>query len=372
MPDTNDEAENENRSVIRTINVERATPKGPLPDAAPQVPKGAPYRDRPGNKPDSPNDSVGRPRKPRTKGDDGDVANSLESRSSRETLTSTDRDLLQWVVLHRFASHRQLQELHGNGRDASLLRRRIGRLVERGFLTTWDRPGRGHRGKRYLLPTGPTLTRLVAHLRDATAHQAFAPLVGLMLPAERRRPFSLKDRDLAKWGPHQLEVNELVTRVRLARPSTVWASTWEAPFPPTIEFLTAPQPDYVLLEGDAGAEMIVFGEHDRGTGDIATFIKRKIDLYVALAEFPAVCTTQFGLASFRVDVSVIDAKHHDPMKRLRAMIETAASSTHPELFRFTLGGWLYAFTGEHVWFSCERVPASDSLHWPDHRVPTGA
>jgi hypothetical protein len=167
-------------------------------------------------------------------------------------------------------------------------------------------------------------------------------------------------------------VNELVTRIRLARPTAVWASTWEAPFPPTIGFLAAPQPDYVLIEAEAGNETIVFGEHDRGTGDIATFIKRKIDLYVALAEFPDTCTTQFGLASFRVDVTVIDARRHEPIKRLQAMIAAAVSSMHPKLFRFTLGGWLHAYATEDVWFSSERLPASDSLHWPDHRVPARA
>jgi len=352
--------------------VKHGTPKGPLPDAASSVPKGAPYRDAFGNQTDRPDGSDGGPRNTPTTEPRNEVTKGREGRRNMESLTPKERDLLAWVVLLRFASYRQLHALQGDGRDASLLRRQIAGLIERGFLTKWDRPGKKHRGQRYVLPTAPTLRLLADYLRDATADEPFAPLLRLMLPAERRRPFSLEDRDLAKWLPHQLEVNELVTRVRLVRAATAWASTWEAPFPTTIGFLLAPQPDYVLVEGDLGAETIVFGEHDRGTGDIATFVERKIALYDALAQFPDLCTEQFGLARFRVDVTVIDAKHQDPMKRLRAMLDAASSAMHPELFRFTLGGWLYAYTSENLWFSSARAPVNDSLHWPDHRVPAGA
>jgi|GEM_PF-2099485 len=372
MPDLIDDDENPERSDEHTINGEPTTPKGPLPDAASPVPKGEPYRDPPGNVADTPDGPDDGPRNTRTKGNDNDVPKGRESRRSTETLTPKDRDLLAWVVLLRFASYRQLQHLQGDGRDASLLRRRIGGLIERGYLKTWDRPGRKHRGQRYVLPTAATLQRLVPYLRDATAGEVFAPLLRLMLPAERRRPFALDERDLAKWLPHQLEVNELVTRIRLARPTIAWASTWEAPFPPTIGFLLAPQPDYVLIEGDPGTETIVFGEHDRGTGDIATFIERKNAIYDALAQFPDLCVEQFGLSLFRVDVTVIDTKHHEPIKRLRAMIDAASSSMHPEIFRFTLGGWLFAYKRENVWFSPERVPVNNSLHWPDHHIPAGA
>jgi hypothetical protein len=372
MPDLIDDTETPEHDDEHTINVERGTAKGPLPDATSPVPKGDPYRDPRAKNADTPDGRDDGPRNTRTKGTDGDVTKGLESQESLEALTPKERDLLAWVVLLRFASYRQLQHLQGGGRDASLLRRRIGKLIERGFLATWDRPGSKHRGQRYVLPTALTLKQVMAYLRDVTAHEAFAPLLRHMLPAERRRPFSLEDRDVTKWLPHQLEVNELVTRIRLVRPSIAWASTWEAPFPTTIAFLLAPQPDYVLVEGDPGAETIVFGEHDRGTGEIADFIARKISLYDALAHFPYDCTEQFGLSRLRVDVTVIDTKRHEPMQRLRAMIDAASASMHPEVFRFTLGGWLYAYTSENVWFSSARVPVNDSLHWPDHRLPASA
>jgi len=363
---TNDTA-NEDGGAERPINVVPTTPKVPRPDATTPVEKDTPYGDQASDVGDTEGGTEKSPRTPIEKG----VEKGRESGRGAESLSEKDRDLLAWVVLLRFASYRQLQHLQGNERHPSLLRRRLADLIDRGFLTTWDRPGRSHRGQRYLLPTATCLRLLLPYLRTATAREPYAPLIRLMLPAERR-PLSLDDDGVEKWLPHQLEVNELVTRVRLARPSIAWASAWEAPLPTTVGFVLAPQPDYVLIESDAGAETIVFGEHDRGTGDIATFVARKIALYDALAHYPDLCVEQFGLTTVRVDVTVIDTEHHAPIKRLRAMLDAASSSMHPEIFRFTLGGWLYAYTGENVWFSAERVPVKDSLHWQDHRIPAGA
>ena len=362
---TNDAA-NEDSGAEHPINVVPATPKVPRPDAETPVEKGTPNGDPTSEFLHNEGGTRKLPRTPIEK----DVAKGRESGRNAETLSEKDRDLLAWVVLLRFASYRQLQYLQGNERHPSLLRRRLANLVGRGFLTTWDRPGRNHRGQRYALPTATCLRVLLPFLRGAIARERFAPLVRLMLPAERRA-LSLDDDGVEKWLPHQLEVNELVTRVRLARPSTAWASTWEAPLPTTVGFVLAPQPDYVLIERGSGDETIVFGEHDRGTGDLAAFVARKIALYDALAQYPDLCVEHFGLAGFRVDVTVIDTARHDPMKRLRAMIDAASSSMHPEIFRFTFGGWLYAYTGENVWFSADRIPVTDSLHWPDHRVPAG-
>ena len=349
------------------INVVPTRPKVPRPDATTPVEKGTPNGDATSNVLSNESGTGKLPRSPIEKG----VEKGQESGRKGDTLSDKDRDLLAWVVLLRFASYRQLQHLQGNERHPSLLRRRLANLVGRGFLTTWDRPGRSHRGQRYALPTATCLRVLLPFLRTAIAREPFAPLVRLMLPAERRA-LSLDDDGVEKWLPHQLEVNELVTRVRLARPSIAWASTWEAPLPTTVGFVLAPQPDYVLIERASGDETIVFGEHDRGTGDIAAFVARKIALYDALAQYPDLCAEHFGLATFRVDVTVIDTAHHDPMKRLRAMIDAASSSMHPERFRFTLGGWLYAYTDEKIWFSAERLPVTNSLHWPDHRTPVSA
>jgi hypothetical protein len=350
-----------------TINPPTANTGESHPHAEREVEKGTPF----GASPPGPS-----AQKVETKGagQDAPMAQSQptpSARTSSEVLGANDRDVLAWVVLLRFASYRQLQALAGGDRHVSTLRKRIGDLIDRGFLIPWDRPGRGRRGQRYVLPSIATLRRMIPDLREATKHHMFAPLISEMLP-QQRRPFELAKKDLKKWLPHQLEVNELVTRIRLARPSVIFASTWEAPFPTTLDFVDAPQPDYVLVEEEHGAPTIVFGEHDRGTGTIATFIERKLDQYAALASFPDVCAKKLGVASFRVDVTIIDVEDQKPLRRLRAMIEAAEASTHPELFRFTLGGWLYAFTNENVWFSSGRVPGSDSLHWPDHRVLAGA
>jgi len=350
-----------------TINPPTANDQESHPDAEKEVEKGAPFGA-------SPPDPSAQTRETKGAREDAPMVQSRLTSSLRkasEVLVPNDRDVLAWVVLLRFASYRQLQALAGGDRHVSTLRKRIGDLIERGFLIPWDRPGRRRRGQRYVLPTIATLRLLIAYLREATMNQVFAPLITEMLP-QQRRPFELEKKDLKKWLSHQLEVNELVTRILRTRPSVIFASTWEAPFPTTLDFVDAPQPDYVLVEEQNGGPTIVFGEHDRGTGTIATFIKRKLDIYSALASFPDVCAKKFGVASFRVDVTVIDVEEQNPMRRLRAMIEAAEASTHPELFRFTLGGWLYAYTNENVWFSVSRVPVKDSLHFPDHAIPTAA
>lgn len=353
--------------ATKTINPPRTNTPEPRQDAESKVEKGPPFGA-------SPPAASAQPMETKGARDHAPMVRSHGTPSLRPTggeLAPSDHDVLAWVVLLRFASYRQLQALVGGDRHVSTLRKRIGDLIDRGFLIPWDRPGRRRRGQRYVLPTQTTLRRMIPYLREATMNHVFAPLITEMLP-QQRRPFDFATKDLKKWLPHQLEVNELVTRIRLARPSVLFASTWEAPFSTTLDFVDAPQPDYVLVEEDQGAPTIVFGEHDRGTGTIATFIERKLDVYAALASFPDVCKKKFGIASFRVDVTVIDVEDRNPMRRLRALIAAAEASTHPELFRFTLGGWLYACTSENVWFSVSRVPVKDSLHFPDHAIPAAA
>jgi hypothetical protein len=365
---TNDDTRNTaEEGDSNTINPPTANGHESHPDAEKEVEKGAPF----GASPPGPSAKTMETKGAREDAPRAQSRLTPSLRTTSEVLAPNDRDVLAWVVLLRFASYRQLQALAGGDRHVSTLRKRIGDLIERGFLTPWDRPGRGRRGQRYVLPTITTLRRLLPYLREATTHQVFAPLIAEMLP-QQRRPFELAQKDLKKWLPHQLEVNELVARIVRTRPSILFASTWEAPFPTTLDFVDAPQPDYVLVEKEHGVPIVVFGEHDRGTGSIATFIKRKLDLYAALASFPDVCGKKLGVASFRVDIAVIDVEAQNPMRRLRAMIEAAEASTHPDLFRFTFGGWLYAYTNENVWFSASRVPVKDSIHFPDHAIPTAA
>jgi hypothetical protein len=79
-----------------------------------------------------------------------------------------------------------------------------------------------------------------------------------------------------------------------------------------------------------------------------------------------VCEQQFGIATFRVDVTVIDPLRQLPIARLRSLIDAARSSMRPDIFRFTLGGWLYAYPAAAIWFRTDNPPQSDSVARSDH------
>jgi hypothetical protein len=134
---------------------------------------------------------------------------------------------------------------------------------------------------------------------------------------------------------------------------------------------TMPQPDYVLVEEVDGVPHLVFGEHDRGHEPVDRFVARKIALYSALADFPEVCEQQFGIATFRVDVTVIDQVRRAPIARLRSLLETARSSIRPDIFRFTLGGWLYAYPDAPTWFDVSCPPAHESTGIQHHTNLSG-
>jgi hypothetical protein len=128
---------------------------------------------------------------------------------------------------------------------------------------------------------------------------------------------------------------------------------------------TLPQPDYVLIEERDGVPRMIFGEHDRGTEPVERFIARKVALYSALARFPEACQQYFGLRSFEVHVSVIDTLKRAPIERLRALQTAAGKSAAPDIFRFTLGGWLFAFPDQPIWFDSQQAPATESVRWQD-------
>ena len=104
-------------------------------------------------------------------------------------------------------------------------------------------------------------------------------------------------------------------------------------------------------------------------GVVLYFVMPKmVELYSALARFPEACQQYFGLRSFEVHVSVIDTLKRAPIERLRALQAAASMSAAPSSFRFTLGGWLFAFPAEAIWFA-ER-PRSESVRWRDHQSLT--
>jgi hypothetical protein len=186
-----------------------------------------------------------------------------------------------------------------------------------------------------------------------------------MLPRSGRKPLTLDDGTIPKWLPHQREVNHLVTSIATSRGRRVlWASSWDCPFPSRAGMFTLPQPDYVLVEERDGAPHLIFGEHDRGTEPVERFIARKVELYAALASFPEACQKYFGLRSFEVHVSVIDTRTKAPFERLWLLQAAANKSATPGIFRFTLGGWLFAYATEKIWMA--GPPESASVRCQDH------
>jgi hypothetical protein len=170
-----------------------------------------------------------------------------------------------------------------------------------------------------------------------------------------------------KWLAHQREVNHLVTSIATApERRIVWASSWDCPFPSRFGMFTLPQPDYVLVEDCGGMPRLLFGEHDRASEPVDRFVARKVALYSALAAFPEVCEQLFGIRSFVVHVTTIDPISQRPIARLRALMEATRTYGAPDIFRFTLGGWLFVNPAAPIWFPASGTPAMESPSWSDH------
>jgi hypothetical protein len=184
-----------------------------------------------------------------------------------------------------------------------------------------------------------------------------------MLPTTARPALDLAGTP--KWFPHQREVNHLVTSIACHR-EPVWASAWNEPFPPTVQGITMPQPDYVVVEEHVGEPLVIFGEHDRGHEPVERFVARKVALYTRLA---GVSESVLGVRGFRVDVSVMDAPTRRPIERLRTLQAATRAYGADGLVQFTLAGWLYADARSTLWFR-DVGPTSDSPARSDHRPAT--
>jgi hypothetical protein len=281
------------------------------------------------------------------------------------SVTGRDTDVVMLVMLLRLLSYDQLRRLLFPSRDGSVLRRRGLLLEKAGWLRRWDAPRIGGGSIRYVHPTPKALRWGLESLAAGTEAEPWAPLVRLMLPRSGRKPLALGDGTIRKWLQHQREVNHLVASIATSSGRRLlWASSWDCPFPSRAGMFTLPQPDYVLVEERDGLPHLIFGEHDRGTEPVERFIARKVELYAALARFPEACEKYFGLRSFEVHVSVIDTLKTAPIARLRLLHAAADQSAVPGLFRFTLGGWLFAYPAEKIWLT--SPPESESVRWQDH------
>jgi hypothetical protein len=298
-------------------------------------------------------------------GDRGGVRGSAAHPADRDVARLTTRDIavIRHLVLLRVLTYDQLHRLAFAAADPSITRRRLRHLARMGWLSTWEAPSLRGGHTRYAHPTANAIRSMLPRL---AADAPWGPLIRRMVPRSHRRPLTLGD-SAPKWLAHQREVNHLLASI-VTSPvrRMLWASSWDCPFPSRVSMFTMPQPDYVLVEEVDGVPHLVFGEHDRGHEPLDRFIARKIALYSALAEFPEVCEQQFGIATFRVDVTVIDPLRRAPIARLRSLLDAAKSSMRPDIFRFTLGGWLFAYPDAAVWFDAAHSPAIDSVAVRSH------
>ena len=278
-------------------------------------------------------------------------------------LTPRDVAVIRHLVLLRLLTYDQVHRIAFASVDMSIARRRIRHLARAGWLATWEAPSRRGGHVRYAHPTADAIRTFLPTLVPETS---WAPLVHRMVPRSQRRPLEL-GATVPKWLAHQREVNHLVASIVTCPARRVlWASSWDCPLPSRAGMFALPQPDYVLVEEVDGIPQFVFGEHDRGSEPVSRFIARKIALYSALAAFPEVCMQQFGFATFRVHVTAIDPLRRAPIRRLRSLIDAARSSEGSDIFKFTLGGWLYTYPAAPIWFTSNAPPAKDSVAWSDH------
>jgi hypothetical protein len=285
-------------------------------------------------------------------------------------LTARDRAMVQSTVLLRLLTYDQLHRLaFPTVQDRPTVRRRI-RLIERaGWIKSWEAPTRVGGHMKYAHPTKAALRSVLPACAAATAREPWAPLANLMVPRSPRRSLELGTAP-PKWLAHQREVNHLVTSIATAPDRRiVWMSSWDCPFPSRFGMFTLPQPDYVLIEDVDGVPRLIFGEHDRASEPVDRFLRRKVALYSALAAFPEVCEQLFGLRTFQVYVTTIDPITQHPIARLRALIEATRAHGGPDIFRFALGGWLYADPTAPIWLPPTATTLSESAAREEH-APT--
>lgn len=282
-------------------------------------------------------------------------------------LTARDRSVIQNTILLRLLTYDQLHRLlFPTVSDKPTVRRRIRHIERAGWITSWEAPTRVGGHMKYVHPTKAALRSVLPACAAGTAREPWAPLVNLMMPRSTRRALDL-GKDAPKWLAHQREVNHLVISIATAPDQDIaWASSWDCPLPPRFGMFTLPQPDYVIVENVDGVPRLIFGEHDRASEPIDRFVSRKVALYSALALFPEICEQLFGVRTFEVYVTSIDPITQHPIARLRALIEATRAHGGPDIFRFSLGGWLYAYPTAPIWFPATETPATESSAWDEH------
>ncbi|HXI12035.1 MAG TPA: replication-relaxation family protein [Thermoanaerobaculia bacterium] len=271
------------------------------------------------------------------------------------TLTPRDAEALVQLARFRVLSFSQFRRLVFPNRDRAVASRSLKRLRASDSVTTWDEPVQRGGSPRYILPTASGLRWGLAELRR-TANPAVRPLLDAMLPTTSRRPLVFEPWKRPAFLDHQNECTMLAAALLESGIRLVWISTWDRPFPNAVGGVSMPQPDFVALIEESGSLHLVFGEHDRGHESLAHFAEAKVRRYAQLARLPVFCRDTFGFSTFRVWVTVLDAPHQRPLRRLRALSEVARVGGASDVMAFSLAGWLHAFADLPIWFHSGLEP----------------
>ncbi|MHB1046755.1 MAG: replication-relaxation family protein [Thermoanaerobaculia bacterium] len=236
----------------------------------------------------------------------------------------------------------------------------VRRMVDRGWLQTWSEPTERGGSPTWIYPTAAGRTAGLGLVLGAAEGAPWQQLVETMLPSARTRPLELAPRIAPAFLRHQRETATLLVRLAAAH-CALWYSAWDRPLPQGGASAQLPQPDGVLVLPGASGPELVFLEHDRGMESPAHFARAKAARYAELAVRPELCQRILGFPTFRLAVTVENARlHRHPLERLGLLSRLLREAGAAREAVLTLAGWANAWPGGAVWCRAEDpfLPAS--------------
>ncbi|MBK9372755.1 MAG: replication-relaxation family protein [Holophagales bacterium] len=236
----------------------------------------------------------------------------------------------------------------------------VNRMVDRGWLQTWSEPTERGGNPTWIYATAAGRTAGLGLVLGAAEGTPFQQLVATMLPSARTRPLELAPRIAPAFLRHQRETATLLVRLAAAH-GAFWYSAWDRPLPQGGAPAQLPQPDGVLVLPGASGPELVFLEHDRGMESPAHFARAKAARYAELAVRPELCQRLLGFPTFRLAVTVENARlHRHPLERLGLLSRLLREAGAAREAVLSLAGWANAWPGGAVWCRAEDpfLPAS--------------
>lgn len=306
----------------------------PQPDATLAAERGAPTRNRVRS---SPRESASR-----AAGQDRTVPASLRERAVLELVT---RLRLVPLALVQDALFRDVSR--------QVFGRFVHRMVDRGWLQTWSEPTERGGNPTWIYPTAAGRTAGLGLVLGAAEGTSSQQLIETMLPSARTRPLELAPRIAPAFLRHQRETATLLVRLAAAH-GALWYSAWDRPLPQGGASAQLPQPDGVLVLPGASGPEVVFLEHDRGMESPAHFARAKAARYAELAVRPELCQRILGFPTFRLAVTVENARlHRRPLERLGLLSRLLREAGAAREAVLSLAGWANSWPAGAVWCRAE-------------------